>query len=171
MANQTTSKPKKRIRKHLQIYQPMRCIVVEKLEVEDGVSVIRKGSHLNCGVCGGSVGIMNGEIDFPFSIFQLKSRLTHSQLYIKNHIRCNRKDCRALIFPDVKKVEFVSFENFKKLQLEAREKTQKSYSKTLSKMASEQKKELQKTKTLKRWRKVQKIIRWFRNLFTWRNKG
>ncbi len=106
--------------KHLKVLQPKHCIVIENVEITDGKETIKKGSQLNCGACGGSLGIMNADLDFPFTLQDFKSRITYINFSTgKFGLKCKRSSCRALLFTDLTKLVFTTFENFKTSQIAA----------------------------------------------------
>lgn len=106
--------------KHLKIIQPKQCIVVETVELKDGIETIKKGSQLNCGACGGSLGIMQADLEFPFTLQDFKSRIEHINFITgKFGLKCKRSSCRALLFTDLTKLVFTTFENFKTSQIAA----------------------------------------------------
>ena len=157
------------VRKDLEVYQPKRCLIVEKLKTENGVSKILKGSHLNCGACGGHVGMVTGELTFPFTLNDLKSRLKYSRLLFTSRIvKCQKKKCNAILFNDLSQIDFVSFDNYKSLQLSAKkdqEKVAEAYIRTLK---ANRRKARREAFILKLYSFFKNPIRFIINLF--RNK-
>lgn len=151
-------------RPSLKIYQPKRCIVVEEIKTEDGEEYITKGSNLNCGACGGHLGSLTSDLLFPFTVNDLKSRIKDSQIIINSGgLRCKRKICRALLFPELTDIVFTSFENFKKVQTDDKEKQQKvfdAWAKTAKK----------KNRVAKRKAMLLKVYMFFRKITTWITK-
>jgi len=114
--------------KRLKIIQPKHCIVIETVEFNDGIETIKKGSQLNCGACGGSLGVMNADLEFPFTLKDFKSRVEYINFMTGTFgLKCKARSCRAILFTDLTKLVFTTFENFKASQIKAFAERQLNY--------------------------------------------
>jgi len=121
--------------KRLKIIQPKSCIVVETVELKDGTETIKKGSQLNCGACGGSLGVMKADLDFPFTLKDFKSRVENINFITGAFgFKCKASQCRAILFTDLTKLVFTTFENFKASQIKAFAEKQLNYKTTPEKI-------------------------------------